>query len=50
MTDEVVAGMLAEVIRYKDQIDTTKILPRVRWTSQKEEASVIRLAAAAASD
>jgi hypothetical protein len=31
MTDEVVAGMLAAVSKYKDQIDTQKIMPRVRW-------------------
>jgi UDP-sulfoquinovose synthase len=32
MTDEVVAQMLEQVIRYKDRIDTRKILPRVRWS------------------
>lgn len=31
MTDEVIAGMLEKVIRYRDRIDTNKILPRVRW-------------------
>jgi UDP-sulfoquinovose synthase len=31
MTDEVIALMLEQVIRYKDDIDTSKILPRVRW-------------------
>lgn len=31
MTDEVVASMLEQVLRYKDRIDTRKILPRVRW-------------------
>jgi UDP-sulfoquinovose synthase len=31
MTDDVVAGMLAEVTKYKDRIDTSKIMPRVRW-------------------
>jgi UDP-sulfoquinovose synthase len=36
MTDEVVAGMLSEVIRYKDQIDTGKILPRVSWNPSAE--------------
>ena len=32
MTDEVVADMLEKVIKYKDRIDTRKILPRVRWS------------------
>ncbi len=31
MTDDVVAEMLEEVLRYKDAIDRRKILPRVRW-------------------
>ncbi len=31
LTDEVVAGMLARVLKYKDLIDTAKIMPRVRW-------------------
>ncbi len=31
MTDEVVAGMLEKVIKYKDRIDKRKILPRVKW-------------------
>jgi UDP-sulfoquinovose synthase len=31
MTDDVVAGMLAAVSKYKDRIDTQKIMPRVRW-------------------
>jgi UDP-sulfoquinovose synthase len=31
MTDEVVAGMLVEVLKYKERIDTSKIMPRVRW-------------------
>jgi len=32
MTDDVLAEMLEQVIRYKDKIDTNKILPRVRWS------------------
>lgn len=31
MTDEVFAAMLERIIRYKDLIDTSKIMPRVRW-------------------
>lgn len=31
MTDDVIAGMLEKVIRYKDKIDKSKIMPRVRW-------------------
>jgi UDP-sulfoquinovose synthase len=31
MTDDVVAGMLEKVIKYKDGIDVKKIMPRVRW-------------------
>jgi UDP-sulfoquinovose synthase len=38
MTDDVVAGMLEEVLRYKGQIDTAKVLPRVRWSGQTESA------------
>jgi len=38
MTDDVVAGMLAEVISYRDRIDTNRILPRVSWnTASKSE-------------
>ena len=32
MTDDVVASMLEEVIRYKDRIDERKVLPRVKWS------------------
>jgi UDP-sulfoquinovose synthase len=31
MTDEVLASMLQQVMRYKDRIDTRKIMPRVKW-------------------
>jgi UDP-sulfoquinovose synthase len=31
MTDDILAAMLERVIQYKGQIDTAKILPRVRW-------------------
>ena len=31
LTDEVLADLFERVARYKDQIDTAKILPRVRW-------------------
>jgi hypothetical protein len=31
MTDDVVAKMLEEVLKYKDSIDRGKILPRVSW-------------------
>ncbi len=31
MTDEVLAELLQQVMRYKDHIDTRKIMPRVRW-------------------
>jgi UDP-sulfoquinovose synthase len=31
LTDEVIAGMLEQVLKYKAQIDTSKIMPRVRW-------------------
>jgi len=31
MTDDVLAGMLEQVIRYKSDIDGNKIMPRVRW-------------------
>jgi UDP-sulfoquinovose synthase len=31
MTDEIVANMLTKVVNYKNQIDTKRILPRVRW-------------------
>lgn len=31
LTDEVLIGMLQEVLKYKDRIDTRMILPRVHW-------------------
>ena len=31
MTDEVVANILTEVLKYRDSIDTGKIMPRVSW-------------------
>lgn len=31
LTDEVIAGMLKTVLKYKDLIDPSKIMPRVRW-------------------
>lgn len=31
LTDEVTASMLEIVLRYKDQIDADKIMPRVKW-------------------
>lgn len=38
MTDKVVEGMLEEVIKYKDRIDKGKIMPRVKWNKQTQEA------------
>jgi len=32
MTDDVIAGMLEQVIKYRDLIDPGKIMPRVRWS------------------
>lgn len=32
MTDDVLAEMLKKVIRYRDRIDTRKIMPRVKWS------------------
>jgi len=32
MTDDVVEGMLREVLKYKDRIDEDKIMPRVKWS------------------
>jgi UDP-sulfoquinovose synthase len=31
MSDEILAAMMEKVIRYQGNIDTNKILPRVRW-------------------
>lgn len=31
MTDEIIGGMLEKVLKYKDRIDTKRIMPRVRW-------------------
>jgi UDP-sulfoquinovose synthase len=31
MTDEVIEDMLKNVIRYKDRIDSSKIMPRINW-------------------
>ncbi len=33
MSDEVIAGMLEQVKKYQDRIDSRKILPRVKWSS-----------------
>ncbi len=38
MTDEVVEGMLKEVIKYKDRIDEGKIMPRVKWNKEAQKA------------
>ena len=32
MTDEVLSAMIDKVLTYKDRIDVSKIMPRVRWT------------------
>lgn len=32
LTDEIIEGMLKEVLKYKNLIDKDKIMPRVRWT------------------
>jgi len=32
MTDDVLVSMLEKVIRFKDNIDKSKILPRVKWS------------------
>jgi UDP-sulfoquinovose synthase len=32
MTDEVLTDMLETVTRYRDQIDSDRILPRVSWS------------------
>jgi UDP-sulfoquinovose synthase len=37
MTDEVLADLLRRVMRYRDAIDPTKIMPRVRWNPAKEQ-------------
>lgn len=34
MTDEVVEGMLKEVLKYQDRIDEDKIMPRVKWNKE----------------
>lgn len=31
MTDDVVAEMLERIMRYRNRIDTAKIMPRVKW-------------------
>jgi UDP-sulfoquinovose synthase len=50
MTDEVLAKMLELVQRYKGQIDTAKILPRVRWSGTQRETLSVQVAGAAAAD
>lgn len=35
ITDDVVAEMLEQVLRYRDRIDVKKIMPRVRWNEQR---------------
>ena len=41
MTDDVVAEMLAQVARYKDHVDSAKILPRIRWAAQEKAAPAL---------
>jgi UDP-sulfoquinovose synthase len=36
MTDEILADMLAKVLRSKKEIDTSRILPRVSWNSSAQ--------------
>ena len=50
MTDDLLASMLEEVLRSKDQIDTSKILPRIHWGVQSEEAQRMPIASAAGTD
>ncbi len=52
MTDEVVASMLRQVLRYRDRIDEGRILPRVRWKprAQAERKPDAVLAAQPAGD
>jgi len=38
MTDEVVEGMIREVLKYQDQIDKGKIMPRVKWNEEAQKA------------
>ena len=33
MTDDVISSMLDQVLKFRKNIDTKKILPRVRWNS-----------------
>ncbi len=33
MTDDVITGMLGEVKRHSNHIDTRKIMPRVTWSN-----------------
>jgi UDP-sulfoquinovose synthase len=34
LTDEVLAAMLERILRHRDRIDRSKVLPRVRWSRQ----------------
>lgn len=36
-TDDVVAEMLENIMKYKDNIDKSKVMPRVRWSKKSEE-------------
>lgn len=38
MTDEVLAEMLAQVLRYGDRIETSRIMPRVSWNVASQPA------------
>jgi hypothetical protein len=33
MTDDVLDGMLRQVMSLRDRIDTRRIMPRVRWSN-----------------
>jgi UDP-sulfoquinovose synthase len=42
MTDDIIAGMLERVLQYRDLIDPSKILPRVRWSDPTPRTGLAR--------
>jgi hypothetical protein len=42
MTDDIIAGMLERVLQYRDLIDPSKILPRVRWSNPAPRTGLAR--------
>jgi UDP-sulfoquinovose synthase len=50
MTDQIVEKMMEHVLRYKEQIDGEKIMPRIRWSDPQKEMMPASTTCATAAD